>query len=124
MLFLQHKIKGMQRYLATLYFLLIHTIISAQTGRISGTIVDSKTGETLPGATALVEGTSKGASADFDGKFAINNVPAGKVTLVISYISYTSKKITGVNVVANDVTSVHVLLEPSTSQDLQEVEVV
>lgn len=97
---------------------------SAQNGRISGTIVDSKTGETLPGAQVVVEGTAKGASADFDGKFAINNVTAGKVTLVVSYISYTTKKIPGVNVVSGDVTNVNIQLDPSTSQDLTEVEVV
>lgn len=96
----------------------------SQTGRISGIIMDSKTGETLPGATILIEGTAKGASADFDGKFSINNVIAGKVTLIASYISYTSKKIAEVSVKANDVTDINILLEPSSSQDLSEVEVV
>lgn len=95
-----------------------------QTGKISGTILDSKTGETLPGATALVEGTGKGASADFDGKFVLTGVPVGKVTLVISYISYTTKKIAGVEVKENDVIDVNVLLDASSSQDLNEVEVV
>lgn len=96
----------------------------AQTGRISGMVMDSKTGETLPGATILVEGTQRGASADFDGKFAINNVPVGKVTLVISYISYTTKKIADVTVKAGDATDVNVQLDPSGSGDLAEVEVV
>lgn len=114
----------MQKYLAIISFLFLTILSSGQTGRISGMIVDSKTGETLPGATILVEGTTRGASADFDGKFSINNVPAGKVTLVVSYISYTSKKIGGVTVIANDVTDVNVQLEPSSSQDLGEVEVV
>jgi hypothetical protein len=113
----------MHKYLPLL-FSLFFTITIAQTGRISGTIVDSKTGETLPGATVLVEGTQRGASADFDGKFAINNVPVGKVTLVVSYISYTTKKIVEVTVNANDATDVNVQLEPSTSNDLAEVEVV
>ena len=113
----------MHKYLPLL-FSLFFTITIAQTGRISGTIVDSKTGETLPGATVLIEGTQRGASADFDGKFAINNVPVGKVTLVVSYISYTTKKIAEVTVNANDATDVNVQLEPSTSNDLAEVEVV
>jgi len=114
----------MQKYLTIITLLFFSTILSAQTGRISGTVLDSKTGETLPGATVLVEGTNHGASADFDGKFAINNVPAGKVTLVVSYISYTSKKIGGIVVTANDITNVNVILDPSSSADLQEVEVV
>ncbi len=106
------------------FFTILIGFISAQTGRISGTILDSKTGETLPGATALIEGTTKGASADFDGKFSINNVPVGKVTLIINYISYNSKKITDIEVKASDATDINVLLDPSNSQDLQEVEVV
>lgn len=98
--------------------------LHAQTGRISGTILDSKTGETLPGATVLIDGTQRGASADFDGKFAINNVPAGKVVLVVSYISYTTKKISDVLVKSGDVTYVNVQLDASTAGDLAEVEVV
>ncbi len=114
----------MQKIIYTLLVIITTNFIYAQSGRISGIIVDSKTGETLPGATILISGTTKGASADFDGKFALNNVPAGKVSLVISYISYTTKKITDVTVIANDVTDLNVQLDPSTSQDLQEVEVV
>jgi TonB-dependent receptor len=114
----------MQKQLAILTFLFLGVISQAQTGRISGTILDSKTGETLPGATVLVEGTAKGASADFDGKYVINNVPAGKVTLVVSYISYTTKKISMVSVTANENTDVNIQLETSSSQDLTEIEVV
>ncbi|MBA2611647.1 MAG: carboxypeptidase-like regulatory domain-containing protein [Bacteroidetes bacterium] len=114
----------MQKLVFSFLLLCIVSFTNAQTGRISGTIMDSKTGETLPGATILIEGTSKGASADFDGKFALNNVPAGKVTLVASYISYTSKKIAEVIVKANEVTDINILLAPSSSQDLTEVEVV
>jgi TonB-dependent receptor len=114
----------MPRQFITLVTLLLVISFKAQTGRISGTILDAKTGETLPGATILIEGTTKGAAADFDGKFSINNVPVGKVTLVASYVSYSSKKIGQVNVVANDVTDVNVMLEPASSTSLTEVEVV
>lgn len=114
----------MQKLFFSFLILLVANFGFAQTGKISGTILDSKTGETLPGATALIEGTGKGVSADFDGKFMLTGVPVGKVTLVISYISYNTKKIGGVEVKANDVTNVNVLLDASTSQDLTEVEVV
>ncbi|MBL7912266.1 MAG: outer membrane beta-barrel protein [Bacteroidia bacterium] len=114
----------MQKLFLTVLLSCSILISLGQTGRISGTILDAKTGETLPGATALVEGTGKGASADFDGKFAINNVPVGKVTLIISYISYTSKKIPGVEVKEGEPTDISILLDPSSSADLNEVEVV
>ncbi|MDX2172609.1 MAG: carboxypeptidase-like regulatory domain-containing protein [Bacteroidota bacterium] len=115
----------MSKNLLFIFFaILLFSKINAQTGKISGTILDSKTGETLPGATALIEGTTKGASADFDGKFIITGVPVGKATIVINYISYNSKKITDIEVKSGDVTDINVLLDPSTSQDLAEVEVV
>jgi hypothetical protein len=114
----------MRYILATCCLFFLNAFTNAQTGRISGTILDAKTGETLPGATVLVDGTSKGAAADFDGKFSINNVPVGKVSLVVSFVSYTTKKIAGVTVVANDNTDVNVQLETSTSTELAEVEVV
>lgn len=121
---MQHKIYNMNKIFALTLLVLITKVLTGQTGRISGNILDAKTGETLPGATILIEGTNKGASADFDGKFSINNVPTGKVTLVVSFISYTSKKIADVVVLANDATDINVLLEASSSADLQEVEVV
>src|SRR4051812_3545014 len=110
----------MQRF-SVLSFFLLSLFLKSQTGRISGSITDSKTGETLPGASIVIEGTIKGAAADFDGKFAINNVPVGKITLVVSYVSYVSKKLTDVIVVANDVTFINVKIDPSTSQELGEV---
>jgi TonB-dependent receptor len=114
----------MQKFRLSLLFICIFSIGFSQTGKISGTILDAKTGETLPGATALIEGTTKGASADFDGKFVLTGVPVGKINLVISYISYTTKKIEGIEVKENDVTDINVLLDASSSKDLNEVEVV
>lgn len=114
----------MQKLFLTILSILTLSIAFGQTGKISGTILDSKTGETLPGATAMIEGTGKGTSADFDGKFMLSGVPAGKVTVVISYISYTTKKIAGVEVKDGDVTDLNVMLDASSSQDLTEVEVV
>ncbi|MDI1356200.1 MAG: outer membrane beta-barrel protein [bacterium] len=104
--------------------LFVANYMMAQNGRISGTIVDSKTGETLPGATIMVEGTLKGGQSDFDGNFSINHVPVGKVTLLATYISYTPLKISDVIVKDKEETKVHIGLEPSSSKDLEEITVV
>jgi len=66
----------------------ISTLSFAQTGTISGTIVDTKK-EALIGATVRVKGTALGAATDIDGKFTIKDVPVGKQTLTFSYIGYT-----------------------------------
>ncbi len=113
----------MNKFLVVL-ILLISFASFSQTGKITGKIIDAKTGETLPGATAVIEGTTKGASTDFDGNFSLNNVPAGKVNVIFSYISYDSKKFTDVVVKENDVTNINVQLEPSSSTTFSEVVVV
>lgn len=93
----------------------------AQTGKIVGKIIDSKTGETLPGATVMIEGSTTGVSSDFDGNFSLGGLKAGKYTLVASYITYDNKKFVGVDVKANDVTTFNISLDQSSSQTLGEV---
>src|SRR5687768_15481259 len=73
----------------------------AQTGSITGTVIDSANGGPLIGATAVIEGTTKGAFADLDGKFLITNVSPGKYTIQVSLIGYNTVKIPGVVVTAN-----------------------
>lgn len=70
-----------------LSFLLAAQIAFAQTGGVRGTITDVN-GEPLPGATIIVESNGAGASANEVGIYSINDIPAGKQTLVISYIGY------------------------------------
>lgn len=46
----------------------------------------------LPGATVIVEGTTRGVATDFDGNFSIQ-ASQGEV-LVITYVGYTDQRIT------------------------------
>lgn len=105
----------------TTALLYIFTLSIAQTGKIVGKMIDAKTGETLPGATIMIEGTTKGASADFDGNYTLNGLQPGKYNLVASYITYDNKKFVGVEVKANDVTEFNIGLDQSSSQTLGEV---
>ena len=107
--------------LYTASFLIISFLTQAQTGKIVGKIVDAKTGETLPGATVLIEGTTKGASADFDGNYSLGGLAPGKYTIIASYITYDNKKFVDVEVKANDVTEFNITLDQSSSQTLGEV---
>lgn len=67
----------------------------AQTGRVTGTVSDRATGETLPGASVLVQGTTIGTVTNMDGRFEFN-APAGEITLVASFLGYdpTQRQIT------------------------------
>ena len=85
----------MKKYLFILSIiqLISTTALVAQTGKISGKIIDKKTGETLPGASVLIEGTVQGASSDFDGNYIITSVKPGKYNVICKYVSYANKLI-------------------------------
>lgn len=105
----------------TTFLILFFSLSIAQTGKIAGKLIDAKSGETLPGATVLIEGTTKGASADFDGNFSLSGLQPGKYTIIASYITYDNKKFVDVVVKANDVTEFNIGLDQSSSQTLNEV---
>lgn len=57
-------------------FILFHSMAFAgNTGKIVGVVTDAQSGETLPGANVLIEGTLLGASTDVNGEYLILNVP-------------------------------------------------
>ncbi len=100
---------------------LLSILAFSQTGKITGKIIDAKTGETLPGATVLIEGTTRGASSDFDGNFSLGGLQPGKYNIIASYITYDNKKFVDVIVKANDVTEFNIGLDQASSQTLGEV---
>jgi hypothetical protein len=71
---------------------------AAAQGKITGRIIDSKTGAGITEATVLVEGSTIGARSVIDGRFTIAQVPSGNVDLAIRRIGYAAKRVTGVNV--------------------------
>lgn len=60
---------------------------------LSGLIKDAQTGEALPFATILVNGTTNGTTTNMDGYFTLNNVPTDTTTLTIMYIGYDNAKV-------------------------------
>ncbi len=111
----------LKKYILATSLFILSVLSQAQTGKIVGKIVDAKTGETLPGATVLIEGTTKGVSSDFDGNYTLGGLQPGKYTIIASYITYDNKKFVDVTVKANDVTDFNITLDQSSSQNLNEV---
>ena len=75
----------------TLLGILIVQLSFAQEKTITGIVTD-ESGLPLPGATIVVENTTRGVSTDFDGNYAID--AAENEVLIISYVGYTDQKIT------------------------------
>lgn len=66
-----------------------HSAFAGTTGKIAGYVTDAKTGEPLPGANIVVEGTNRGAASNLDGYYYINNLPPGYYSVVAQMIGYT-----------------------------------
>ncbi|QDH80220.1 TonB-dependent receptor [Echinicola soli] len=86
-----------------------------QNVQVTGTISDEN-GMPIPGAAALIKGTSNGTAADIDGKYTI--AASADQTLQFSFIGYKIKE-----VIVGNQTTIDVSLEPDVS-DLDEVVVV
>ena len=85
---------------------------AATTGKIAGVVKDADTGEGLPGANVVIEGTSMGASTDINGNYFIINVPPGTYTLRTTFIGYTTEVVKDVVVRIDRTTTVNVSLKP------------
>ncbi|HOC88962.1 MAG TPA: carboxypeptidase-like regulatory domain-containing protein, partial [bacterium] len=60
----------------------------AQTGKITGRVIDSATKQELVGANVQVVGTSLGAVSDMRGNYTIVGVPSGDQKLKVSFVGY------------------------------------
>ena len=69
------------RMILTIVFLVTAMCFSGTTGRISGRVIDAKTGLAIHAANVFVVGTNYGASTDKDGLFLIKDVPPGKYVI-------------------------------------------
>nr|WP_233166805.1 TonB-dependent receptor [Pedobacter sp. ASV2] len=114
-------LNSFKRAALTVFALTISVLSYAQTGKISGTVTDKKTGETLIGVTVKIKGTPKGMATDVDGKYSISGLATGKYDLIFQYVGYTGKDISEIEVGVGKVTTLNVVLEESGSQNLSEV---
>ncbi|HET9440516.1 MAG TPA: carboxypeptidase-like regulatory domain-containing protein, partial [Longimicrobiales bacterium] len=67
-------------------------------GRIIGRVLDAATGNGLSAVTVQIVDTNLGAISGLDGRFIINNVPEGTVTLRATSIGYAEKTVNDVEV--------------------------
>lgn len=64
----------------------------AQDRTVTGTVTEYETGEPLIGVSILIKGTSVGTTTDYNGKYALENIPED-ATLVFSFIGCMSEEI-------------------------------
>jgi len=72
-------------------FLLLPFCVLAQ-NTFKGSVIDKASGQPIPGVNVNVQGSTMGASTDFDGKFVLSNVKKGD-KVVFSFIGYKSETV-------------------------------
>jgi TonB-linked SusC/RagA family outer membrane protein len=106
----------MRKIIALLFFMFCGFGLAAQTINVKGIVKDINSGETLPGVSVVIKGTTIGTETDFDGVYNLSNVKNGSV-LVFKYLGMKPKE------VIVDSNEINVFLEES-AEALDEIIIV
>ncbi|MEG1545316.1 MAG: SusC/RagA family TonB-linked outer membrane protein, partial [Tannerellaceae bacterium] len=67
-------------------------MVTAQTTKVTGTVISAEDSEPIIGASVIVKGTTTGTVTDFDGAFTLS-VPSSAKTLIISYVGMIGREV-------------------------------
>lgn len=88
-------------------------------GSLKGTITDANNGETLIGASVLLqmdESTrTRGANAGLDGTFEFTNLAAGTYSVRVTYVGYLEQRVTDIRITDGQVTTLNIRMEAGVS---------
>ena len=99
---------------------IIYTSMAFGQNTFKAIIKDSESKETLIGATAILQSTTFGASADHNGFVEIKNIPDGKQIIIFSYIGYKERTDT-YNFPFTHQQPLEILLSANEGEELDEV---
>jgi outer membrane receptor protein involved in Fe transport len=88
-------------------------VFAGITGKISGKVIDTESGEPIPGASIRIEGTTLGHMAMPDGSYFIISISPGEYSVTASCIGYISMTVKGVGVMSDRTTEVNFKLKAS-----------
>ena len=74
--------------LKALFILGILMPVIAIGSKLEGFVRDAQTGESLPGATVHVKGTTLGVMTDSKGFYVLDNIPNGNQVIIVSFLGY------------------------------------
>lgn len=107
-------------FIAFSFIMLSGKDVLAQEGKVAGQVIDATTGEELIGATVQLKGSAgTGTVTDISGRYQLSLDP-GTYDLIISYVSYATQTVEGVEVKGGNTTTLDVALNEENTE-LQEV---
>lgn len=98
---------------AVLMLIVSSQVLAGVSGKISGTVVDSDTGEPIIGATVRVLGTNLATKTDDDGEYFIISLPSGKWDISVTHVGFEPVVKKGVRVLVDLTTPVDFTIEPA-----------
>ena len=105
--------KGFISFFAAVLLLTSIGLAQVGSGTLKGTVTDFELKDPLPFASVVVflNGNQvSGTNTDFDGKYTIKPISPGTYDVLISFVGYQAKKITGVKITANKIQFVDAVL--------------
>lgn len=97
--------------------LILAAAASAQTGVISGTVLDETNKAALQGVQVAIKGTQLVGVTNKDGKFTITGVPTGAQQIEAWRVGYRNFKLSALRIAANDTVSVFFSLASNAADD-------
>jgi outer membrane receptor protein involved in Fe transport len=94
-------------FAAVIFSLMFSPSYAQKWGKITGIVLNSKTGEPLAGANIMIEGTLLGAAADLNGRYFILRVPPGNYDVSANVIGYQKVVVRDVEVLTDLTTEVN-----------------
>ena len=119
----------MARYVLLFLVLLFGSftaIAQSSTGSLEGKITDQGNKQPLMFATVSLYKTGSatpetGTETDLDGNYSISNLDPGKYDIEVSYVGYSSQKITGVTIYSGEIIRKNVELLEGVTTDVLEI---
>ncbi len=108
-----------KQILYLMFFGLMTSLTMAQSGELTGRVMDKEYNDILPFANVVIKETGTGTTTDFEGNYSIK-LDEGIYTVSFSFIGYQTIEISQVQIKAGEVTNVNASIGPL-SNELEEV---
>ena len=87
----------------------------AQSGKITGKVISSRTGDVLAGATVMLAKPPRKVVTDQAGLYNIGGLAAGTYTVTVTYVGYQTKEVSDIVVKDKEVTEINISADPKES---------
>lgn len=105
------------RFIFTSLIFLVSFNLLAQSGKLTGKVINGKTGDPLIGATVTIDSIKRSVATDLNGSYSISGLSAGTYNVSGSYVSYDTKVVSNVVVSPTEFTTLNISLDQAAASN-------